>query len=122
MINKTIYNEEEFENADILYSQYPNVYMYETKKLKATDGEVIGRSYHYKDYTEEQLDQINENALKAKINRGRSECFDIINRGKLWYDSLTTTQITELKTWYQEWLDIPDKPLDYIPDKPIWIK
>lgn len=57
------------------------------------------------------------------------ECFSIINRGVLWYNTLTTEQQQELNTWYQAWLDVPQvyqetKPTDIetiIPIKPSWL-
>ena len=58
------------------------------------------------------------------------ECFPIINRGVLWYNTLTTEQQQELNTWYQAWLNVPQvyletKPTDIetiIPTKPNWLK
>ena len=48
------------------------------------------------------------------------ECFPIINRGKLWYDALTFDQLSELKVWYWDWLDVTDTMI--IPVKPSWLK
>ena len=121
-MTKIIFNDKEYETYEELKEEFPNVYMSITKKIKDTTGKVIGREYFYKEYSQEQMDQLESNKLEQKVTRGRIECFEIINRGKLWYDSLTATQITELKAWYQEWLDIPIKPLDYMPVKPDWIK
>ena len=46
--------------------------------------------------------------LEKHIRELRSKkCFPIINRGKLWYDRLSDTQIGELREWYQAWLDAP---------------
>lgn len=45
-----------------------------------------------------------------------TECFPVINRGKLWYDCLTTEQVSQLSDWYWKWLgitetfEIPEKP------------
>ena len=47
------------------------------------------------------------------------ECFSVINRGKLWYDTLTSEQLEELMTWYKEWLNITDTLV--IPIKPSWL-
>lgn len=41
-------------------------------------------------------------------SRRESECFQIINRGVLWYNTLTEEQRLELDKWYKEWLDITD--------------
>ena len=73
--------------------------------------------YIYKPYTAEELKEIKLNNLRA---RRETECFPIINRGRLWYDSLTSEQTQELNTWYQAWLDVTET-LE-IPQKPIWIK
>lgn len=47
-------------------------------------------------------------------------CFSIINRGSLWYDTLTDSQKEELKTWYKAWLDVTETKI--IPERPIWLK
>lgn len=47
------------------------------------------------------------------------ECFPIINRGKLWYDSLTFLQLGELKKWYTDWLNVTET-LE-IPKAPNWL-
>jgi len=52
-------------------------------------------------------------------DRRRLECFPIVNRGKLWYNLLTTEQIAELNTWYLTWLDAPDTGI--IPTAPAWL-
>ena len=62
--------------------------------------------------------------IKDPANFFRKEratvCFPIINRGKLWYDTLTPAQLGELKSWYWKWLDAP-KTLEY-PVMPEWLK
>ena len=58
-----------------------------------------------------------EDDLRAK----RAEiCFPIVNRGQVWYDTLTTVQRAELLLWYQSWLDVT-KTLQ-VPKMPCWIK
>lgn len=47
------------------------------------------------------------------------ECFSVINRGKLWYDTLTEGQIIELSKWYQSWLNVTETK--FIPTKPSWL-
>ncbi|MCL2860937.1 MAG: hypothetical protein FWE22_00780 [Firmicutes bacterium] len=47
-------------------------------------------------------------------------CFPVINRGKLWYDSLTNSQHQELKQWYQAWLDVTETLKE--PNLPEWLK
>lgn len=66
-----------------------------------------------KAYEEEQ--QLNELRVKRK-----EECFEIVNRGKVWYDNLTEEQHQELGEWYEDWLNVTDTKV--IPDKPEWLK
>lgn len=47
------------------------------------------------------------------------ECFPVINRGKLWYDSLSMDQLSELKDWYRAWLDVTITHV--IPPQPVWL-
>lgn len=61
-----------------------------------------------------------EKPIKLLRARRAAECFPIINRGQLWYDSLDTSQIIDLKLWYQSWLDVTVTKT--IPKKPDWIK
>ena len=74
-----------------------------------------------------------EEELENLRFRRHQECFVVINRGKLWYDQLTESQLTELLNWYHEWLDITETyEKEYnskgsvdietiIPAKPTWI-
>lgn len=71
----------------------------------------------YIPYTEEEL-KVRE---IAKLRRRREiECFPIINRGQLWYETLTEKQKTELKEWYMAWLNITETLV--VPQKPEWLK
>ncbi len=51
--------------------------------------------------------------------RREQECFPIINRGQLWYASLTTEQKAELAAWYQGWLDVTETRA--APETPAWL-
>lgn len=46
-------------------------------------------------------------------------CFSVINRGKLWYDSLTFEQLSELRDWYRKWLNVT--VTFEIPNAPTWL-
>lgn len=61
----------------------------------------------------------NEQILMNLRNQREVECFPVINRGKLWYDNLTTEQIAELNKWYNAWLDVTETKV--IPNKPNWL-
>ena len=47
------------------------------------------------------------------------ECFPVINRGMLWYASLTEAQKSELSAWYQAWLDVTETRT--VPATPEWL-
>lgn len=49
-----------------------------------------------------------------------TECFEVINRSTLWYNTLTEEQKVELDTWYHAWLDVTETLV--IPEKPEWLK
>lgn len=57
------------------------------------------------------------NELRA---RRKTECFEIVNRGKVWYDNLTEEQHQELDKWYEDWLNVTETKV--IPTKPNWLK
>ena len=50
------------------------------------------------------------NRLQKDILRVRraGECYAVVNRGQLWYDTLTFEQKEELKAWYRAWLDVTE--------------
>lgn len=63
---------------------------------------------------------LNEKQKIEIIRKERSKiCFPIVNRGKLWYDSLNYSQLAELKKWYFNWLDATETKI--IPKTPDWI-
>lgn len=49
-----------------------------------------------------------QRALDDLRRRREEECFAIVNRGKVWYDTLTAEQMAQLTTWYKAWLDAPE--------------
>ncbi len=52
--------------------------------------------------------------------RREAECFPVINRGQLWYDTLSESQRMELRIWYQAWLDGTETLT--VPECPAWLK
>ena len=40
-------------------------------------------------------------------NIRREGVFSIINRGPLWYETLSPDQLAELRAWYAAWLNYP---------------
>ena len=63
---------------------------------------------------------INEKESLDVLRKKREEiCFPIINRGKLWYDSLSSEQYQELKDWYKKQLNVTETNI--IPETPKWL-
>ena len=89
------------------------------------------QKYHAWKYDGNELinTQYEDEPLSEILDRIRTirdtDCFSIINRGKLWYDTLSKEQITELNKWYNEWLDLPNKYVGgdiLYPEKPEWLE
>jgi hypothetical protein len=86
--------------------------------------DVAGVEYKPDRYEEEQIyvyiTYEGEEKKEMLRNIREIECFSIINRGKLWYDTLTPEQISELNEWYRAWLEVTETLVE--PKKPEWIK
>lgn len=63
--------------------------------------------------------QMEEENEQLRVERD-AECFSVINRGWLWYDTLTEKQTKELRKWYKDLLDVTETRKK--PDKPSWLK
>lgn len=87
------------------FIETPNAY-------KVEDGKVVRDTAKVKELENEAY--LNE----LRVQR-EEECFAVINRGQLWYDSLTRQQYEELNDWYQAWLIVTDTLV--IPQKPEWL-
>lgn len=62
-----------------------------------------------------------ESERKDRLRRRReTECFPVINRGQLWYDTLTTENKNELKEWYLAWLNVTETFT--VPKRPDWLR
>ncbi len=82
------------------------------------------RAYRIKDgklfFDEIQATALQDEAENAQLRIERvSECFSVINRGWLWYDTLTEKQTKELRKWYKDWLDVTETKKK--PDIPSWL-
>lgn len=75
------------------------------------------------EFTKEQLERkkaIDAQIFKEELRARRDyECFSVVNRGKLWYDTLAEEQLYDLNVWYHDWLDVTET-LE-IPIKPDFI-
>lgn len=111
--NYGFYNEKPNDEAIALTDEEYNTIMTQV----GNGGELLqddnGRPYVSppKDAEERELDNL-------RIMR-EHQCFPIINRGQLWYNTLTEKQKTELNAWYHAWLDVTETNI--IPTKPSWL-
>ena len=62
-----------------------------------------------------------EEQLKKQLRAVRERvCFPVINRGPLWYDTLSAAQRDELAVWYRAWLDVTHTM--QVPKTPVWLQ
>lgn len=61
-----------------------------------------------------------EEKIEILRQQRQSECFAIVNRGQVWYNNLTESQMQELRAWYQAWLNVT--VTKQIPQKPYWLQ
>ena len=48
-----------------------------------------------------------------------AECFSVVNRGWIWYSTLTLSQWRELRNWYIAWLKVTETMTP--PERPSWV-
>ena len=71
-------------------------------------------------FDEARNTQNERQALCERLRQQReTECFSVVNRGRLWYNALSDEQLGELQTWYESWLDITDTLT--VPARPSWL-
>lgn len=71
-------------------------------------------------FDSEQNAMLEQEQLKETYRQRREkECFSVINRGQLWYESITLPQLLELRAWYKAWLNVTDTMV--VPEKPAWL-
>ena len=68
--------------------------------------------------TEQTSDQLEEQKSSLRVRREK-ECFSVVNRGWIWYSTLTLSQWRELRTWYIAWLKVTETMIP--PDRPSWV-
>lgn len=69
----------------------------------------------------EQDEALQTEAKKSELRLLREkECFSVINRGQLWYEGISISQLLELRQWYKAWLAVTETMV--VPEKPAWLK
>lgn len=61
-----------------------------------------------------------ESEKDALRQRRQTECFSFVNRGQLWYATLSIAQIAELTAWYTAWLKVTETKV--VPERPAWLE
>lgn len=61
-----------------------------------------------------------ENSKQALRQRRQTECFSYVNRGQLWYATLSVKQLAELTLWYKAWLNVTETMS--VPERPAWLE
>ena len=83
------------------------------QSYKAQDGKAL--------FDEEQDTALAEESEKEALRQRRQEeCFTFVNRGQLWYATLSIKQLAELTAWYTAWLKVTETKT--IPEKPEWLE
>lgn len=112
-------NQEFDENNQPLFEEYTNEQVQEFFDKASTQNCQIINGVDNKPFLKQNV--ISEEEILNQLRYQREiECFPIINRGKLWYDNLTESQLAELNEWYNAWLNVTDSKV--IPQKPSWLK
>ena len=107
-----------------LYPMYPVEETYETVEVNDSLIEYADlnskKGYAWKYNSQDDI--VLENVMTADDYRRlrARDCFPVINRGVLWYNTLSEQQKTELSEWYQAWLDAPQTLIK--PNIPEWLK
>lgn len=70
------------------------------------------------DNEQEAALQLEETQADLRTRR-EAECFSVINRGQLWYEGISLTQLLELRQWYKAWLEVTTTLI--VPEKPEWL-
>ena len=71
-------------------------------------------------FDSEHDEALQTEAKKAEFRlRRETECFSVINRGQLWYEGVSITQLLELRQWYKAWLNVTETMV--VPEKPTWL-
>ena len=72
-------------------------------------------------FDEAQAAMLAEESEKDILRQRRqTECFSFVNRGQLWYATLSIAQIAELTAWYTAWLKVTETKV--VPEKPAWLE
>ena len=87
-------------------------FMHQFYAFRLQDGKLVYDPAEYEAYQTEEL--------KTEYRQRREkECFSVINRGQLWYEGISLSQLLELRQWYKAWLNVTTTLV--APEKPKWL-
>ncbi len=81
--------------------------------FRLADGKLLYDVEAYEKHLEQEMNE------EYRIRREK-ECFSCVNRGQLWYATLSIAQIAELTAWYTAWLKVTETKV--IPERPAWLE
>ena len=80
--------------------------------FRLEDGKLVHDATEYENRKAEEQ--------KEEYRRRReTECFSVINRGQLWYEGVSLSQLLELRSWYKAWLNVTETMV--VPERPSWL-
>ncbi len=82
------------------------------ESFKLADGKLVF------DSEKDDADRL-ESEKTSLRERREKECFSVVNRGWIWYSTLTLSQWRELRTWYIAWLKVTETMTP--PERPSWV-
>ena len=89
-----------------------DLFMHQFYAFRLHDGKLVYSQSEYETHVAEEQ--------KEEYRRRReTECFSVINRGQLWYEGISITQLLELRQWYKAWLHVTETMV--VPEKPAWL-
>lgn len=103
-------DQDEYARLHLEVANHNSIETIKELKYKNT-GEPYVDEYANPNYELQLLDNL-------RLQRQR-ECFPVVNRGKLWHDTLTETQLNELEIWYNAWLEVTETKV--IPERLEWL-
>lgn len=90
-----------------------DLFMHQFYAFQLQGDKLVYSASEYEEHTNEELKQ-------EYRRRRETECFSVINRGQLWYETISLSQILELRSWYKAWLAVTETMI--VPEKPAWLE
>lgn len=90
-----------------------DLFLHHFYAYRLQDGKLEYDAVAYEKHLDEEL------KTEYRLRREK-ECFSVINRGQLWYEGVSLTQLLELRQWYKAWLNVTETMV--VPEKPAWLE